>query len=134
MKMERKLAESWNYLITYEYETVYLYIKNSDKKIVIGDFYGDPEVAIISRDESYCAIGGCGIIIYYLKEPFKEFEYNKDCNQWKEVLRNPKDIWWIEDIIENVNSKTINIVVDTYDELRAGIYEVNLINYDVKKY
>ncbi|MFT8349133.1 hypothetical protein [Clostridium saccharoperbutylacetonicum] len=69
--MERKLAERWNYLITYEYETVYLYIKNSNKKIVIGDFYGDSEVAIISRDESYCAIGGCGLIIYYLNELFK---------------------------------------------------------------
>lgn len=77
----------------------------------------------------------CGMfIIYYLKEPFNEFEYNKDCNQWKEILRDSKDIWWIEDIIENVNSKTINIVVDPYDELKEGIYEVNLVTYDVKKY
>ena len=76
-----KLAESRNYIITSEYETVNLEIKNRNQTIIIGDFYGDPCVALISEDETFCLVGGEGIIIYYL---FSEYQRNVSSKQWKE--------------------------------------------------
>ncbi len=43
-----KLVESVNYEIYKEYEIVFLKIKSSDKRIPIGDFYGDVELLFIS--------------------------------------------------------------------------------------
>ncbi|NDO45332.1 hypothetical protein [Clostridium sp. MD294] len=87
------LAESRNYIVFYEFESVILKIKKSKKEILIGDFYGEPKMALISEKEDFCAVCGCGIIIYYLHTPFIEYEYNKKANQWKEWGRNNKIIW-----------------------------------------
>ena len=75
--MERVLAQSNKYIISYEYETVFLKFIDKDRKIIIGDFYGDPKTAFISSDESYCVIGGRGLIVYFLNEPFIEYD-NKE--------------------------------------------------------
>lgn len=131
--MQKILVESYTYKILHEYETVYLLFKNTGKIVIIGDFYGDPEMAFISNDESYCVVGGCGLVIYYLKEPFHEFEYNNNCEQWKEFFRNPDDIWWIEDISEGSNSKTVKFTVDSDDERRTGTYEMDVFTFDVKR-
>ena len=87
-----KLAESINYIITSEYETVNLEIKNRNQTIIIGDFYGDPCVALISEDETFCLVGGEGIIIYYLQDPFSEYQRNVSSKQWKEWGRDENTI------------------------------------------
>ena len=80
----KQMAESNNYLILNEYEKVFLKLKATSQLILIGEFYGDPDVALISDDETYCAVGGEGVIIYYLRDPFEEFSTNhKSSNQWK---------------------------------------------------
>src|SRR4029078_4833828 len=73
--MTRYLAESTNYKVTSEYEYVTFHFKNrpSKKPVYLGDFYGDPDCAIISKDEKYVVAGGCGLIIYRLQEPFQEY-------------------------------------------------------------
>ena len=68
----KQMAESNNYLILNEYEKVFLKLKATSQLILIGEFYGDPDVALISDDETYCAVGGEGVIIYYLRDPFEE--------------------------------------------------------------
>ena len=90
-----KLATSNNYSIEHEYEIVYL-VKNDGQKIIIGDFYGDPNVAIIDSSEKWCAIGGCGLIVYWLKAPFDEYRYDTDSSQYFEFARNKPDILWVE--------------------------------------
>ena len=54
----KQIAESNNYLILNEYEKVFLKLKATSQLILIGEFYGDPDVALISDDETYCAVGG----------------------------------------------------------------------------
>lgn len=56
-------------------EIVFLKFIDEDRKIVIGDFYGDQEIEFISSDENYHVVD-CGLIIYYLNEPFIEFRVN----------------------------------------------------------
>ena len=83
------LAESSKYKIEYEYETVFLI--HSAGQTVIGDFYGDPVAAVIDNDERWCAIVGCGLILYYLIPPFKPYEYDCMTKQWVEFHRIPPD-------------------------------------------
>ena len=104
------LAESKHYIVYSEYETVILQIKESQRKIQIGDFYGDPQMAVISEDETFCVMCGCGVILYYLREPFKEYEYHIQTEQWKEWGRNEKEIW-IESI-ECIHNKTVEFVTE----------------------
>jgi hypothetical protein len=82
--------------VTHEFETVYLHFKNESRiPICIGDFYGDPECAIISLNENFVAMGGCGIIVYFLREPFEEYSYDKISAQFYEFNRSSNDIWWV---------------------------------------
>ena len=114
------LAESDNYMIVNEYETVMLIIKASQKKVVIGDFYGDPDIGIISEDETICAMAGCGVILYFIKEPFIEWEYHKCNTQWIEWGREiGKEIW--VDNIRFINTKTIEILTENKEKIILNI-------------
>lgn len=120
-----KLAESQHYTIYKEYESIILEIKKNHKMIQIGDFYGDAQMAVISEDESFCAMCGCGVIIYYLREPFKEYEYNTRTEQWIEWGRNNEgaEIW--VDSIRCISNDTIEII--TEDEI-INNFELSKIN------
>jgi hypothetical protein len=107
MSMIRYLAESENYKVTSEYEYATLHFKSKPLKesIDIGDFYGDPNCAIISRDERYVVVGGCGLIIYRLEEPFAEYGDDKNTNQYFEFFREPPNDWWINGLHQtNIDS------------------------------
>lgn len=119
------LAESKNFLITNEYEKVFLNSKNNNRKIYIGDFYGDPQAAVISSDERFCVMVGCGLIIYYIEEPFEEFSYNTSTSQWKELFRQRGKEWWIEDV-EILNDSTIMFSVEEVDVENGGRYKMIL--------
>ncbi len=115
-----KLTESIHYEIYGEYESVILKIKYSTREVMIGDFYGDVEKVIISSDEQYCIMAGCGIIVYLLKEPFEQYEYEKNTNQWKEWRRDG-DAWVEEIVLEDsilfVHTETDKIEKISLDEL-----------------
>ncbi len=87
------LAESRQYKITNEYETVCLEDKINHRKNVIGDFYGDPEGAFIDRNERFAVIYGCGIIVYFLHPPFADYAYSIQSDQWLEIGRDHPIIW-----------------------------------------
>ena len=110
----KELAHSQNLKIFYEYETVFLQRKDKDKLVVIGDFYGDPQVAMISIDEKFCVVGGCGVIIYYLKEPYKSFQYNVESTQWKEWGREDENSTiWVNNI-KYIDEDNVEIETEDY--------------------
>lgn len=113
------LAESKHYMVYSEYESVTMLIKATKKELLIGDFYGDPQGAIIAEDETYCIMWGCGVIIYYLTEPFKEYEYEIKTKQWNEWGRD-KPIVWIENI-ESINDETIRLMTDQGENITINI-------------
>lgn len=116
------LAESKKYIIFNEYESVILKFKKNNKLVQIGDFYGEPQAAAISENEEFCVIGGCGVIVYYLKEPFEEYEYNKFSPQWKEWGRIKENEIWIDNLKCN-NNKTIEIETENGDVYSISAYE-----------
>ena len=118
----KELAKSDNFKILYEYETVFLQKNDNEKLVVIGDFYGDPQVAIISKSEKFCVVGGCGIIIYYLKEPYERYFYNTQSPQWKEWGREDKDNTVWVDNIKYIDEEKVEIETE---ELVKIIISVN---------
>lgn len=126
------LAESTKYQILHEFESAILKIKTNQKEIIIGDFYGDPQDASISEDETFCVIVGKGIIIYYLRDPFEEFKYNLRSTQIKEIFRKKEDVYWFAKV-EIVTSNMIKLVSESMDENNNGTYMLNLDPYRFEK-
>ena len=114
------LSESNNYMIVNEYETVTLIVKQSQKRVVIGDFYGDPDIGIISEDETICAMCGCGVIVYFIKEPFIEWKYHTSNSQWIEWGREIGKEVWIEDMFF-IDNNTIEITTEENKKIVLSI-------------
>jgi hypothetical protein len=105
-----QLTESDHYKIIHLYEAVFIApidSNNINEYTEIGDFYGEPEIAIIDQNEKWCAIGGCGLIIYFIQEPFTPYQYDQKCSQYFEIHRSPPSIWWIEDLQQISPSKIL---------------------------
>jgi len=130
--MSSTLAESKNFIIMNQYEKVFLIFKNENRKVNIGDLYGDPQTAVISDDESFCIMGGCGLIIYYLHEPYEEFSYNITTKQWKELFRESEKTLWIEDI-EYLDNSTIIFTVEDADVDNGGRHKLNVNSFELTR-
>ena len=109
------LAESEHFFIRREYEEAILFRKADSKRITcVGDFYGDPEDAYIDAQEKYCIIVGCGIVKYYLVEPFEEYRYDTYTLQWIETGRKKDSIEWC-DCIEQVTESYLYVSCEGND-------------------
>jgi hypothetical protein len=106
-----RLACSSRYQITHEYETVWLGRVDHDR-IVISDFYGDPTVALIDAAEEWCAIGGSGLIVYFLEEPLEGFEYDRITKQFREFGREASGTWQIESI-RQIGAFEVQVVLES---------------------
>lgn len=117
------MAESDKFVVWNEYEKVFLKRKETSQIILIGEFYGDPDVALISADETYCAVGGEGLIIYYLTPPFEEFSTGrKGTKQWKTWGRNTKEeTMWVSDITP-IDNKFISVKLEDSETILVSIY------------
>lgn len=104
MNSENILDESKNYIVTYTYETVYLISKWNHSKIIIGDFYGEPNGAIIDADKCFVVVYGCGIILYFLQPPFQEYSYETNTSQWLEWGRI-EPIMWVDKVVPLDNNR-----------------------------
>ncbi|MGC3962354.1 MAG: hypothetical protein QM803_03245 [Rhodocyclaceae bacterium] len=107
----QRLAHSANFEVSHEYETVWV-TRQGEQLAVVGDFYGDPTVAIIDSDEKWCAIGGSGLIVYFLEEPFDEYKYDEQSDQYFEVNREGDNTWWVKSI-HQTGSMEIQVLLET---------------------
>ncbi|MBR5667560.1 MAG: hypothetical protein IKW95_07735 [Lachnospiraceae bacterium] len=105
------LAESSHFAILKEYERASLCTKQDFKPVAcVGDFYGDPQDAYIDPKEKFCITVGCGIILYYLREPFESYAYDKTSLQWIETGREGDALWC--DRIETVTDTFFIITLE----------------------
>ena len=99
------LAESEHYALLREYEECYLVFKDGGRRSVsIGDFYGDPEFALFDKNEKFVVMGGCGIIVYFLEEPWQIYSYNTESAQWIDISRDGDHTYFdsVRQISDNV--------------------------------
>lgn len=127
--MRRFLCESEQYRVEAEYESVFLICKEDgvprgQKEIIIGDFYGEPEAAAISPDETNVVIVGCGIILYRLSEPFQPYAYDTNSEQWTERFRERPNLRWINAVTWEGNA-CFSFTIESPEE-NAGTYRVLL--------
>lgn len=118
------LAESLNYIVYNEYETVVLKKKSDDSEITIGDFYGDPDGALIDMKERFILMYGCGVIIYYLPA-YEEYRYHIKTNQWEEFGRN-EPVMWVDSAVQTDRNK-IRLALEN------GTYRIIEIKKDTQK-
>jgi len=78
------LAQSGRYRIEHEYESASL-VASDGRKRAIGEFYGDPAVALIDAGEQWCAVAGEGLIVCSLAPGGACVEY----------YRKPGETLWI---------------------------------------
>lgn len=102
------LARSNRFIVYNCYEDAYL--KNVDTKEIIelGDFYGDPEIAMIDTDESFCIVaGGDKICIYQI-----------EAKQYKVMECRPE---WIASM--NQEDSEITIIFEDGTRKKLDVYK-----------
>lgn len=82
------LARSGRYRIEHEYESASL-VASDGRERAIGEFYGDPAVALIDAGEQWCAVAGEGLIVCSLAPGGACVEYFRqpDATVWITGLR-----------------------------------------------
>jgi hypothetical protein len=88
------LARSENFMVGYEYENAYLVsdrLAHRGGAVYLGDFYGDPYVALIDKEEKWCAVGGCGLVVYRIEEPFPNVDKHRPSTQWAFIEHRQPD-------------------------------------------
>ncbi|WP_420596063.1 hypothetical protein [Deinococcus sp.] len=124
----RKLVESGNYSVWSDFEDVE--IRNADGRLwKAGNMYGNPEAALITWDERYAVVIGCGIMICDLQR----FGETVCAGQtWEEsptvhLLAEPSDFWnfvLVEQVYQNDVHSEIRLVTALMDQY-IGIYTLN---------
>ena len=81
----RELARSATYRVQHEYEQATVTAADG-RQASLGEFYGDPAVALIDADEQWCAVAGEGLVLCRLGQPF---------GQCAAYFRPPGEVRWI---------------------------------------
>ncbi len=81
----RELARSATYRVQHEYEQATVTAADG-RQASLGEFYGDPAVALIDADEQWCAVAGEGLVLCRLGQPF---------GQCTAYFRQPGEVRWI---------------------------------------
>ena len=84
----RELARSATYIVQHEYEQATVTAADG-RQASLGEFYGDPAVALIDADEQWCAVAGEGLVLCRLGQPF---------GQSVAYFRQPGETVWITDL------------------------------------
>ena len=83
-----ELARSADYIVQHEYEQARVTAVDG-RHASLGEFYGDPAVALIDINEQWCAVAGEGLVLCRLGQPF---------GQSAEYFRQPGETVWITDL------------------------------------
>ena len=81
----RELARSAEYIVQHEYERASVTAADGWRQ-ELGEFYGDPAVALIDINEQWCAVAGEGLVLCRLGQPF---------GQCVGYFRQPGKVSWI---------------------------------------
>ncbi|WP_425252206.1 hypothetical protein ACPJXG_20775 [Janthinobacterium sp. NFX145] len=85
---QQELARSAEYIIQHEYEQAMVTAADG-RQASLGEFYGDPAVALIDGHEKWCAVAGEGLVICKLGEKF---------GLCQAYYRQPGEVRWITDL------------------------------------
>jgi len=115
--------ESEHYLIQSFCEEVNIFSKTENKTICIGDHYGDPQGAFIDKNENWACSFGEGLTVYFLKEPFNDYDRGECKEQWFNYGQGTcsDDVLFIENVIQIDDWKILVIEADTLRKFELEI-------------
>ena len=82
---QQELARSAAYSVQHEYEQATVTAADG-RQASLGEFYGDPAMALIDVNEQWCAVAGEGLVICRLEQGF---------GQCAAYFRQPGEVRWI---------------------------------------
>jgi hypothetical protein len=124
----RELTRSDNYAVVHDYEDAFLILPNG-RRVPVGSFYGDPACAVIDRRERWCVVAGCGLLVYFLHEPFRPADVFPS-GQYAWVRPSwGADPWWVEAVYQP-SDDAVRFMVDPHGP-HAGVYELRLPGLEV---
>ena len=89
----RVLARSADYALIGHFSFARLFRRGTEESLEDSLCVGAHEPAlncgVISPDQSWCATGGCGVIVYQLAPPFEAYDEKRQTNQWFHFERTP---------------------------------------------
>ena len=123
-----QLARSRNYAVLHEYEAAFIEVPGG-RRISAGHFYGDPACAVIDWQERWCVVAGCGLLVYFLREPFAPVGLGPS-DQWARVYHEPGAERWVEALYQR-SDDAVRFVVDPGGP-NGGVYELRLPGLEVE--
>ncbi len=89
----RVLARTSNYALIGRLSSAQLLRRGMEEStedgLCVGEHNPTVSSGIIAPDESWCATGGCGVIVYQLRPPWKAYVAIHETDQWFELERQP---------------------------------------------
>ena len=131
------LAESENFLVYGDHDYVFV-AKSSTEQWNLGWMYGNAVAALVTWDERYAIVVGCGVMICDL---LRFGEKVSEGESWDEtpvvhLMADPKDLWWfsaVEQIARDEESIEVRIATDLTDA-HVGIYNLPRIGVDFRDF
>lgn len=78
-------------------------------------------------------MGGYGLIIYKLEEPFTEFRYGQATHQYKELFRSSDNVKWIDVLYQTDKDETRDFFRMVISENPDEVYRMNAQTYEIEK-
>ena len=126
-RMNQVLARSEHWTVTNEYEVAYAE-REDGFRVCVSYHYGDPSCAVIAHDESWVAVGGEGVTVYFLRPPFENYVRGEGQNtQHHEFLRG-SPACHVETLYQPMDHRMdeLRVVVDLDDPANGGVYSITL--------
>lgn len=112
----RILDETDKYMIGHIFEEAYLIEKSNGKEIVLGEFYGDPTAALISKKNEWAIVAGEHLAIW-ANERITKIE--DDNLRWIYALRTNDD-------------NTVEILIDPWSD-KSSVWTLDMATLELRK-
>lgn len=112
----KKIYETENFILGYIFEEAYLTNKITNQNILLSTFYGEPLCGIISKENSWCLVGGSRLVVWTTDELFE--------------IENKKLIWAYD--IRQICKNKVEILIDPWSE-NSSIWEFNITTKEIRK-
>jgi len=126
------LAASDSYKLFFRYESATLEGGEFDAPLVVAEYYSPVECGCIDYHEKWVVTGGHGIVVYYLKPPYKQHELAEVSTQWKSLWYPEQSLNMYPEAIVQVDEETVRVLIDVNSE-NAAVYDVNVYTLEIIK-
>jgi hypothetical protein len=117
-------------VIVHDWMDVLLCLPDRDP-LSVGTHYDEPRAVVAAPSGLWCASGGCGVVVYHLRDPYRPFASGVESEQWWEIGRDEDDPWPV-DRLRVLGEDRLRIDVAP-ESLHGGVYQVNVARRVIRR-